>query len=89
MRAVDIVDAESSEPAPALRDEIIQSAFQRGLLLLGCGEHAVRFCPPLCITAKQIEIALELFEQALADSVRHRVKSVPIKLGGRVAVETP
>ena len=41
--------------APSERDRIIQSCFQRGLLLLGCGEAAVRFCPPLCITAEQVD----------------------------------
>jgi len=30
------------------RDRIIQNAFQRGLLLLGCGYKAIRFLPPLC-----------------------------------------
>ncbi len=50
---------------PALRDEIVQTAFQRGLLLLGCGESAIRFCPPLCITAAQVETALDLLGSVL------------------------
>ena len=53
--------------APALRDEVVQAAFQRGLLLLGCGESAVRFCPPLCITAEQVDRALELLGGVLAE----------------------
>jgi 4-aminobutyrate aminotransferase len=40
--------------SPAERDRIIQACFHRGLLLLGCGEAAIRFCPPLCITAEQV-----------------------------------
>ena len=53
--------------APKLRDEIVQSAFHKGLLLLGCGESAVRFCPPLCVTGEQVERALEILGGVLAE----------------------
>jgi 4-aminobutyrate aminotransferase len=68
MVAMDLVS--SRDPytyAPALRDEIVQAAFHRGLLLLGCGESAIRFCPPLCITAEQVERALEILGGILAE----------------------
>jgi 4-aminobutyrate aminotransferase len=58
MTAVDL-------PAPALREKVIQAAFQRGLLLLGCGETAIRFCPPLCISAAQVETALTILDGVL------------------------
>jgi 4-aminobutyrate aminotransferase len=48
------------------RDELVQAAFRRGLLLLGCGEAAIRFCPPLCITAEQVDTALDLLDGVLA-----------------------
>jgi 4-aminobutyrate aminotransferase len=67
MRAVDIVDPESGDPSPELKETLIQAAFEQGLLLLGCGEHAIRFCPPLCVTEKQIEIAVSLFDRVLAE----------------------
>src|SRR5207245_9237626 len=52
MTAADIVKSRDTGVVdPALRDEIVQAAFGRGLLLLGCGEGAIRFCPPLCIAA--------------------------------------
>src|SRR4051794_34541401 len=39
MVAMDLVrDREPYTPDPALRDEVVQAAFRRGLLLLGCGE---------------------------------------------------
>src|SRR4051794_22269302 len=44
--------------AHQLRDDVVQAAFHKGLLLLGCGESAIRFCPPLCITAEQVSKAL-------------------------------
>jgi 4-aminobutyrate aminotransferase len=53
--------------APKLRDEIVQAAFHKGLLLLGCGESAVRFCPPLCITAEQVDRAIDILGGVLAE----------------------
>jgi 4-aminobutyrate aminotransferase len=44
---------------------VVQAAFQQGLLLLGCGECAVRFCPPLCITAAQVDKALTILAEVL------------------------
>jgi 4-aminobutyrate aminotransferase len=45
---------------------VVEAAFRRGLLLLGCGESAIRFCPPLCLTATEVEKALELLDEVLA-----------------------
>jgi 4-aminobutyrate aminotransferase len=53
--------------APALREAVVQAAFRKGLLLLGCGESAVRFCPPLCITAEQVLTTVDLLGQVLAE----------------------
>jgi 4-aminobutyrate aminotransferase len=53
-------------PAPRLRDRIIDLAFHRGLLLLPCGASTVRICPPLCLTARQVEIGLELLDSSMA-----------------------
>lgn len=58
MTAVDL-------PSAAIREKVIQTAFQRGLLLLGCGETAIRFCPPLCVSAAQVETALALLDGVL------------------------
>jgi 4-aminobutyrate aminotransferase len=51
---------------PALREALVQAAFRQGLLLLGCGESAIRFCPPLCVTASQIDTALAILARVLA-----------------------
>jgi len=63
MRAVDVHDA--AGPSPKRRDALIQAAFQEGLLLLGCGKTAVRFCPALSITEREIAVALDIFEHAV------------------------
>src|SRR5207247_6067450 len=65
MTAVDVL--KSGQFDPKGRDQIVQSAFQRGLLLLGCGESAVRFCPPLCVTADQVDKALEILSGVLSE----------------------
>lgn len=66
MVAIDVVESRDPyTPNSALRDEMVQSAFRHGLLLLGCGESAIRFCPPLCITAEQVETALTILGRVL------------------------
>ncbi len=65
MIGVEIQDA-VGKPAPGLRDRIIDSAFHRGLLLLPCGASTIRICPPLCLSARQVETGLDLFASAFA-----------------------
>jgi len=65
MMAMDLVK-EHGAPDPALRDAMVQTAFQQGLLLLGCGDSAIRFCPPLCISSEQVETALHILGGILA-----------------------
>jgi len=67
MVAMDVVHPQDRQLLnPALRDALVQEAFQEGLLLLGCGESAIRFCPPLCITANQVDTALEILGKVLS-----------------------
>ncbi|HOG47633.1 MAG TPA: aminotransferase class III-fold pyridoxal phosphate-dependent enzyme, partial [Anaerolineae bacterium] len=60
-----VKDQAGREPAPELRDAIVQAAFERGLLLLGCGTSTVRFCPALNIPRAIVDEALNIFEEAL------------------------
>jgi 4-aminobutyrate aminotransferase len=66
MTAVDILDPIEHTFAPALREEVIQTCFRQGLLLLHCGESGIRFCPPLCISADQVDTCLRIFDGVLA-----------------------
>ncbi|MDZ8109108.1 MAG: acetyl ornithine aminotransferase family protein [Nostoc sp. DedQUE12a] len=59
MVAVDLLD-EAGNLDNKLRDRIIQESFLQGLLLLGCGKAAIRFCPPLIIDSDQIQTALQI-----------------------------
>ncbi len=66
MRAMDIVYAGTENaPNPELRDRIVEQAFHHGLLLLGCGKSAIRFCPPLCLEERQVRKAIEILDELL------------------------
>jgi 4-aminobutyrate aminotransferase len=66
MVGMEVGTPDGDAPDPALREGIIQHAFHRGLLLLPCGPSTVRFCPPLCLTARQVEIGLAILGDVLA-----------------------
>ena len=50
---------------PELAARLVQSAFERGLLLLTAGTRAVRICPPLVLNADEAATALEIIASAL------------------------
>jgi 4-aminobutyrate aminotransferase len=56
------------EPATALRNRVETLAFERGLLILGCGETTLRLCPPLVVSEREATVALDILEDALADA---------------------
>lgn len=61
-----VEDRVSMKPAPALRDRIEHESFDRGLILLGAGPNTIRWSPPLIITQENIDVALEIFDEAIA-----------------------
>ncbi len=58
-------DRETKERASEWRNEAIQKAFRKGLLLLGCGENTIRFCPALTVTKEEIDACLSIIEEVL------------------------
>jgi 4-aminobutyrate aminotransferase len=58
-------DRLSKDPAPELRDAVVDFAFNRGLLTLGCGKSTLRFSPPLSVSRAEIDEGLEIFEEAV------------------------
>jgi 4-aminobutyrate aminotransferase len=61
-----VLDQQTKERAPALREQVEALAFERGLLILGCGQNSIRLCPPLVITRDQADFALDTLEACLA-----------------------
>jgi 4-aminobutyrate aminotransferase len=70
MIAIEMVrDRQTRERAPDLRDAVVERAFERGLLVLGAGENAIRLCPPLIITREQADFALDVLEEACVEAL--------------------
>ena len=66
MIGIDLVrDQRTKEKAPELRGRVLRQAFERGLLVLGAGDNAIRLCPPLVITRDQCDFAMETLEECL------------------------
>ncbi|MEM2979686.1 MAG: aminotransferase class III-fold pyridoxal phosphate-dependent enzyme, partial [Methanomassiliicoccales archaeon] len=67
MQATEIVkDKESKERAVKERDKIIEVAFNKGLILLGCGNSSVRYIPPLNVTIEEIDVAMEILDESVS-----------------------
>ena len=60
-------DADST-PDPERRDQVVLKCFENGLLLLGCGESTVRFCPPLIVTREEVATAMTIFDAAIRET---------------------
>lgn len=68
MVGVELVkDRLTKERAPDWQKEIIQGAFRKGLLLLGCGENTIRFCPALTVSAAEIDTGLSIFHDTVRE----------------------
>ena len=67
MVGVEIVkDKKTKEYANAERDRIVEHAFGRGILFLGCGPSTIRLAPPLVVTKDEADVAIETLEDAIA-----------------------
>jgi len=60
-------DQKTKEKAPDLRNQLIQLAFHKGLLVLGSGDTTLRFCPPLVIDEEQADFALQTLESCIRE----------------------
>jgi 4-aminobutyrate aminotransferase len=58
-------DRATKERATTERDGVVRECFNRGLLVLGAGQNALRLSPPLVITRRQADTALGILDQAL------------------------
>jgi 4-aminobutyrate aminotransferase len=60
-----VKDRKSKEYADEVRDRVVDLAFERGLMLLGCGKSVIRFSPPLSVSRAEIDEGLAIFEEAV------------------------
>jgi 4-aminobutyrate aminotransferase len=74
-----VKDKATREPATALRNKIETLAFERGLMILGCGETSIRLCPPLIVNQHEATVALDIFEECLALVEKEHEKAVQLE----------
>jgi 4-aminobutyrate aminotransferase len=66
MIGVEIVkDKQTKEYAHGERDRIVELAFERGMLFLGCGPSTVRISPALVVTKDEADAALDVLEECI------------------------
>jgi 4-aminobutyrate aminotransferase len=66
MIGVEIVkDQKTKEYGAELRDKIVELAFERGILFLGCGPSTVRIAPPLVVTKDEADAAVDALEESI------------------------
>lgn len=66
MVGVELVkDKQTKEPAPELRERVVQAAFEKGLILLGSGESSLRIAPALNIPERHLDEGLMMLDEAL------------------------
>jgi L-lysine 6-transaminase len=51
--------------SPDKRDELKQSLYRNGLIVIGCGATTIRFRPPLVISSNEIDEALKIIDNTL------------------------
>jgi len=67
MIGVEFVDGGGTkQPAHEFRERVIEEAYARGLLLLGCGESTVRLAPALSIKEGLLDEGLRIMEESIS-----------------------
>ncbi|MFZ1015935.1 MAG: aminotransferase class III-fold pyridoxal phosphate-dependent enzyme, partial [Terracidiphilus sp.] len=76
-----VQDKATREPAGKWRDRVETLAFERGLMVLGCGESTIRLCPPLILNEHEATVALDILEDALTHAEKehaHSAQPIPV-----------
>jgi 4-aminobutyrate aminotransferase len=60
-----VSDKKTKSPAGELRDEVVNLAFEKGILYLGAGPNTLRIAPPLIVSKEQADIALDILEECI------------------------
>ncbi|MGH9940877.1 MAG: acetyl ornithine aminotransferase family protein [Pyrinomonadaceae bacterium] len=63
-----VKDHTTRDPDAELRDRIEVACYERGLIILGAGTSTIRWSPPLILTRDNVDVALEIFDEAIAAS---------------------
>ena len=77
-----VKDKQTREPATALRNRVETLAFERGLMILGCGETSIRLCPPLIVREEEAMVALDILEEALTEVEKEHAQQSEMEMAG-------
>lgn len=73
MQGIELVkDPITKEFAKEERDQIVEEMLNLGLVCIGCGVSSIRFIPPLIISQKEIDVALEIIDKAITNVEKHK-----------------
>jgi len=73
-----VKNRDTREPAAELRNRVEMLAFERGLMVLGCGETTLRLSPPLIVNKEEATVALDILEEALVQAEKEHETSAVI-----------
>lgn len=73
-----VKDKQTREPATALRNRVEELAFERGLMILGCGETSIRICPPLILSEEEAAVGLDILEDALTAAEKEMLNAAEL-----------
>ena len=62
-----VKDRQTKKRAGDWRNEIVRKCFQKGFLVLGCGENSIRLCPALTVSSKEIDVGLSILEEVIRE----------------------
>jgi len=83
MIGVELVkDKTTREPATALRNRVETLCFEKGLMILGCGETSIRLCPPLVVSEEEATVALDILEDCLTQVEKEHAHAGELAVAG-------
>ena len=71
-----VKDKGTKEPADEIRNMVEEEGFKHGALMLGCGKSVIRMAPPLCITKKEADEGLGIFEEAVTFAEKKLMQAI-------------
>jgi 4-aminobutyrate aminotransferase len=67
MIGVEIVkDKQTKEYGATQRDSIVELAFEKGILFLGCGPSTIRIAPALVVSKDEADVAIDVLDECIS-----------------------
>ncbi|MEN3014611.1 MAG: aminotransferase class III-fold pyridoxal phosphate-dependent enzyme [bacterium] len=63
-----VKDKKTKEPAKEIRDFVIRRAYEKGLLMLSCGQSVIRITASYIITKQEVDEGVKIIKEALEEA---------------------